>query len=129
MNKQLLTALFATTFSGMMFAAEAPNYHGFPIIEREYCTAHNTKSCLEMLAFGEALLITLKEREEDTGVIGLTKEEQEQEQALKNALIEEVELFNASKKSILESAQRKAQEDVQDLSEKLNPTDSTDSKE
>jgi len=126
MNKQLLTALIAATFSGMTFTAEAPDYTFLPQELHEYCTANNTQACLDAAAMMKTVLLAMQKRE---AVEQPTQEEKEQLEPLKIALQEEFSQFNARKMNLLESADQKTKEAAQDLAKELNPTDSTDSKE
>ena len=136
MNKHLLTALFTVAFSGIMFA-QAPDYTFLSQELYEYCSAYGTPTCVDIAA----MHATMQERK----AVEPTQEEQEQLETLKIALKEEFDQFNARKTNLLHSAATNnneeivnkilkigteiKQEEAQDLSEKLNSTDSADSKE
>lgn len=137
MNKQLLTALFVTAFSGMIFAAETPDYSGLLINELEYCTANNTELCQSIAA----QLIIINQEKNNFPESGTPTEEQKElfDTLLENlkhamtALGNEMQQHNATKSNILETpekpsildaADKIAEETGNEIADKLNITDS-----
>jgi hypothetical protein len=63
---------------------------------------------------------------QERGNIEPTQEEIDKLEPLKIILQDELSQFNNRKTNLLESAEQKAEKAAQELSEKLNPTDSQD---
>lgn len=137
MNKQLLSALFATAFSGMIFATETPDYSGMPINIFEYCTANNTELCHSIAS----QLIIMEQEKNKFPESGTPTEEQKELfntlfENLKNsiaALNSEIQEHNETKSnilqpglqpSILDTIDQKTEEAGKEIAKELNITDS-----
>ncbi len=124
MNKQLLLALVAATFSGITFATEAPAYSAFPLAQQEYCTAYNTNICQKLEHIFTTINITLESRKIENGDIVLSEEEKTEIAALSKVLYEEMQEYNALKQNLLKSAEQKIEEVGKEIAEELNIADS-----